>query len=110
MPGPVGTSSLTPSPRSNSPSEPFSSDSDSSDRSATQKLMSSFQEVLTERLNQVDQLQRDAHTKMKKFAAGEIDNVHDVTVALQKANMSVQLATLFRQQILAGYDELKQLQ
>lgn len=105
----MGPGSLTPS--SVSPSlESFSSQDNQSDSSATQELMSSFQNVLTDKLQQVERYQKDAHTKMKQFAAGEIDNVHDVSIALQKANMSVRLATLFREKILSGYNELKQLQ
>lgn len=100
--------SLTPSPLSPA-FESSSNPSDESGVSPTQRLMSSFQDVLTDKLQQVEQFQRGAHTKMKQFAAGEIDNVHDVSIALQKANMSVRLATLFREKILSGYNELKQL-
>lgn len=108
MSGAIGSGSLTPS--SVSTFESLSDQPEDSGNSASQRLMSSFQDVLTDRLQQVETFQRDAHTKMKQFAAGEIDNVHDVSIALQKADMSVRLASLFREKILSGYNELKRLQ
>jgi flagellar hook-basal body complex protein FliE len=109
MSGITGPGSLTPSSVSPNP-ESLADSSGESNSGATQRLMGSFQDVLTDKLRQVEDYQRNAHQKMKQFAAGEIDNVHDVSIALQKANMSVRLATLFRQKILSGYNELKQLQ
>ncbi|MFB6356033.1 MAG: flagellar hook-basal body complex protein FliE [bacterium] len=103
--------SLTPTPRTSS-MESLSNQADISSQeseSDTQKLMSSFQEVLRNKIQQVDQLHRTAQTKMQKFAAGEIDNVHDVSISMQKARMGIKLMNLVRKKILSGFDDLKQL-
>lgn len=78
--------------------------------SSSAELMNSFGRVLASKLNQVDQLQRTAQTKSRQFAAGKIDNVHEVSIATQKANMGLQLAGLVRQKVLQGFQQLQQLQ
>ena len=108
MAGSVDLFSLT--PRSTFTPESPAGDDQSGNTSSTQKLMGSFREVLTDKLEQVDSMHKNAHDKVRQFASGEIENVHDVSIALQKADMALNLATLFREKILTAYDELKQLQ
>lgn len=100
--------SLTPRP-TNLPSGE-DAENPPSDSSATQQLVSDFQKTLSKRIQQVEENQLDAQEKMRQFAAGEIDNVHEVTVAMQKANMSVNLATLVRQKFMDAYERLQNLQ
>jgi len=109
MADPIDMISLTPRPSSGSV-DMSGNQQNESNESSTQRLMKSFHEVLTERINQVDAMHKDAHRKMKQFAAGEIDNVHDVSIAMQKADMAVNLATMFREKILTAFNELQQLQ
>ncbi|MGM0380682.1 MAG: flagellar hook-basal body complex protein FliE [bacterium] len=99
-------SSLTPSPGDLS----TSSIEDSADESASRELADSFADTLSEKLNHVEATQRDAQEKMRLFAAGEIDNIHDVTVAQQKANMAMRVTGLIREKLMQGFDELKRLQ
>ncbi|MFP4687373.1 MAG: flagellar hook-basal body complex protein FliE [bacterium] len=78
--------------------------------SPTAEIANSFADSLAGKLNQVENTQRDAQQKMRLFAAGKIDNVHDVTIAMQKANMAMRTATLVREKILGGFDQLKKMQ
>jgi len=102
----VGSFSITPEMKELSKDSPSA---DSSESSASQELMGSFSKTLTQKLNQVESLQKNAQTKMKQFASGEIDDVHDVSVALQKASMGLNIATAVRQKVLEGIDELQQM-
>lgn len=99
--------SLLSKPSSVSPRE--LSPSDEPESSPSQELFSEFQSVLTHRLSQVEQTQIDAQNKMRDFAAGNIENVHDVTVALQKATMAVNLTTLVRRKFLDAWEQLQTL-
>lgn len=109
MPEAVDLFSLTPRP-TNLPSAEDAENTPSSDSSATRQLVSDFQKTLSNKIRQVEENQLDAQDKMRQFAAGEIENVHEVTVAMQKANMSVNLATLVRQKFMDAYERLQNLQ
>lgn len=78
--------------------------------SATAQLANSFSNTLSDKLNQVENTQRDAQQKMRLFAAGKIDNVHDVTIAMQKATMAMRTATLVREKMIGIFDQLKRMQ
>jgi len=95
-----------------SPNSQMSLLSDSGDpsTSATKELTEDFTSFLGDKLNEVEGKQVDAQEKMRLFAAGEIDNVHDVTVAQQKAQMAIRLVTIVRQKLLEAYDRLSQMQ
>ncbi|MFB6344692.1 MAG: flagellar hook-basal body complex protein FliE [bacterium] len=81
----------------------------SEDSSETAQLMNSFGETLQNKLNQVESMQKNAQTKMQKFAAGEIENVHDVSISLQKAQMGLNTASAVRRKVLQAFDELQQM-
>lgn len=104
----IGSFSLTPGMK-HLASENGSNASGDSDSPATGQLMDSFGETFKDKIGQVESLQQNAQTKMKKFAAGEIDDVHDVSVSLQKANMGLNVATAVRSKVLQGIQELQQM-
>jgi flagellar hook-basal body complex protein FliE len=83
--------------------------SENSDSPSSEKLMDSFGKTFKQKLGQLESLQQDAQIKMQKFAAGEIEDVHDVSVSLQKANMGLNMATAVRQKVLEGIQELQQM-
>ncbi len=85
-------------------------ESEQKTESATAQLASSFSKTLSDKLSQVESTQRDAQQKMRLFAAGKIENVHDVTIAMQKANMAMRTATLVREKMIGIFDQLKRMQ
>lgn len=103
----IGSFSLTPSMKNLASSTGDASED--SDSPATAELMDSFGETFKEKIGQVESLQQQAQTKMKKFAAGEIDDVHDVSVSMQKANMGLNVASAVRSKVLQGIQELQQM-
>lgn len=90
-------------------SEP-GSDESPDETSPSQFLADSFRSTLSEKLEQVEEDHRTAQDKVREFAAGKIDNVHDVTVALQKARMSLGLTTLVRSKFLEAWQQIQNLQ
>jgi flagellar hook-basal body complex protein FliE len=89
---------------------PLASESDDSTSSPSEKLMTSFGQEFEKRIGQVQSMQDNAQKKMRQFAAGKLESVHDVSVAVQKANMGFRLAGLVREKVLSGFEELQQMQ
>ncbi len=52
----------------------------------------------------------DAENEEIKFALGETENTHDLTIALQKASTALQYTVAVRDKVLEAYRELMQLQ
>lgn len=52
----------------------------------------------------------DAENEEIKFALGETDNTHDLTIALQKASTALQYTVAIRDKVLEAYRELMQMQ
>ncbi len=52
----------------------------------------------------------DAENEEIKFALGETENTHDLTIALQKASTALQYTVAIRDKVLEAYKELMQMQ
>ena len=69
-----------------------------------------FGKILTEALNKVNDDQLHADEMDRMLASGEIDNVHDVTIAAQKAQLTLSLAVEIKSQLMEAYKEIMRLQ
>ena len=70
----------------------------------------SFRESIRNFVHDVDGMQKDAGQKVQDFIAGEISDVHDVMIAVEKATTSFQLLMELRNKILDAYQEIKRMQ
>lgn len=52
----------------------------------------------------------DAENEEIKFALGETENTHDLTIALQKASTALQYTVAIRDKVLDAYKELMNMQ
>jgi len=73
-------------------------------------LSVSFTDMLKAGIGQVNSLQLESDDLQAKFAAGETDNIHEVLIAGQKAEVALQLATAVRTKILEAYQEIMRMQ
>ena len=73
-------------------------------------LSVSFADVLKAGLGEVSNLQAEASDLAAKFAAGETDNIHQVLIAGEKADIALQLATAVRSKLLDAYQEIMRMQ
>ncbi len=71
---------------------------------------SSFNEVLKSALDNVNQLQNDSENYTKLLALGQIDNVHDVTIASEKAKIALQMTLTIRNKVVDAYKEIMRMQ
>ena len=70
----------------------------------------SFTDLLRQSLDKVNALQFEADDWATKFATGETDNIHQVMIAGQKADIALQLATAVRTKIMDAYNEIMRMQ
>lgn len=52
----------------------------------------------------------DAEDEEIKFALGQTENTHDLTIALQKASTALQYTVAVRDKLIAAYKEIMQIQ
>jgi flagellar hook-basal body complex protein FliE len=65
---------------------------------------------LTNALRQVNELQQTADVEAEKLATGKADNVQDVVVALEQADLALQLTVQVTQKVVDAYREVSRMQ
>jgi len=76
--------------------------------SKTQQI--SFSDTLKQALDQVNQLEKQSSHMGELLAAGNIDNLHDVLIAGQKASVAVELTVQVRNKVVEAYQEVMRMQ
>ncbi|ACV61601.1 flagellar hook-basal body complex subunit FliE [Desulfofarcimen acetoxidans DSM 771] len=71
---------------------------------------SDFSTFLAEAVNKLNSSQVDADNLSEKFLTGEVDNLHQVTIAMEKAKLSMQLAMQVRNKFVEAYQEISRMQ
>ena len=61
-------------------------------------------------LNTTNSFLSDAEDEKIKWALGETENTHDLTIALEKASTALQYTVAIRDKLLDAYKELIQMQ
>lgn len=69
-----------------------------------------FKAFLTESLNKVNEAQKTADDLNNKLIKGEIEDVHQVMIAGQKASIALQLTTQVRNKVVEAYQEVMRMQ
>jgi flagellar hook-basal body complex protein FliE len=70
----------------------------------------SFAETLSQAVQQVSDLQGQADTLATKVATGDLDNVHQAIIAMEKANLALELTVQVRNKAIEAYQELMRTQ
>jgi len=66
----------------------------------------SFSEVLTESIGEVQRLQTEADNTIRQVVSGEIKDMTDAMVAVEKADVAFQTLMGVRNRIVAAYEEI----
>ncbi|MDR3298453.1 MAG: flagellar hook-basal body complex protein FliE [Candidatus Accumulibacter sp.] len=69
-----------------------------------------FAQVLKNTIEQVNQTQLQAEDMAAKFAAGDGNNLHEVMISLQKANLSFQEMVQVRNRLVTAYHDVMNMQ
>lgn len=69
-----------------------------------------FSSFLNNALDKVNELQLQSNEYKKLLATGTIDNLHDITIAAEKANIALQLTLSIRNKVVEAYQEIMRMQ
>ena len=76
----------------------------------TDQSFSSLLTTAVDNINTTNSYLSDAENEEIKWALGETENTHDLTIALQKASTALQYTVAVRDRLLEAYRELMQMQ
>jgi flagellar hook-basal body complex protein FliE len=89
------------------PIEPISVDAA---QNAAEVSPSSFKDLLKKAVGDLNASQVGAAGAIQSLATGGEDNLHDVIIAMEKANMTLQYAIQIRNKVLEAYQSVIQMQ
>lgn len=72
-------------------------------------LVGSFGQMLRDALKQVNDLQSQADDLAQKLATGEINDVHTVMIASEKATLALELTVQIRNKVIEAYQEIMRM-
>ncbi len=73
-------------------------------------VFESFLNTAINNINTTNSYLSNAENEEIKFALGETENTHDLTIALQKASTALQYTVAVRDKLLEAYKEIMQMQ
>ncbi len=71
---------------------------------------SGFKETLKEFISDVNDMQQEADETANAFLRGEITDLHQVTLAVEKARVSLELLLEIRNKMMESYQEIMRMQ
>lgn len=69
-----------------------------------------FGNLLKDAIDKVDDVQKHADGELTSWVAGENENLHEVMISMNHAQLSFQLMTEVRNRLLETYQELMRMQ
>lgn len=75
-----------------------------------QESSNSFSDALNQALKQVETDLKNSEEMSKLASIGEAKDLHQVMIAMEKANMSLQLAVQVRNKVVEAYQEMMRMQ
>ena len=70
----------------------------------------SFKTLLADAVNQVNHAEQEANAAAVRLASGENVSLHEVTLAMQKADLALQLTMQVRNKLVDAYQEIVRMQ
>ena len=86
------------------------SNSNKIEKKDNQNMFGTMFQTALDNINTTNQYLSDAENAEIAFALGEVDNTHDLTIALQKASTALQYTIAVRDKFLEAYREIMNMQ
>jgi flagellar hook-basal body complex protein FliE len=77
---------------------------------STSETQKSFADTLKDAIGSVNELQKTSDKAMQNLATGRTDNVADVMIAAEKADIALRLMVQVRNKIIDAYQEVMKMQ
>ena len=78
--------------------------------SANTSTDTNFADVLKKSINDLNESQKDAQTAMSDIATGEVKNLHQAAIAIDKAEVNMKLMLEIRNKAISAYKEILRTQ
>ena len=78
--------------------------------SQTQAGEGNFADTLKNAIGEVNKLQKTADVKMQQLASGKSENIHDVMIASEKADIALKLMVQVRNKVINAYNDIMRMQ
>lgn len=88
--------------------QPILGNTGTNDTSTDNKV--SFADFLKDAVNQVNDMQISAQKSNDLLAAGQVDNLHQVMIESEKADIALQYTIQVRNKIMDAYSEIMRMQ
>lgn len=69
-----------------------------------------FSEYLKKALNETSQLENNQYKLENDFIEGKLENIHQLTIATQKAEIAIQTVVEVRNKVMDAYREIMRMQ
>lgn len=83
---------------------------DSNRKTSVAEVSQSFSSFLKDSIDQVNRQQLESKMMSEKLLTGEIEDIHQVTIAGQKALLGLQLTLQVRNKVIEAYQEVMRMQ
>lgn len=70
----------------------------------------SFGDMLTDAIQSVDDSMKSSEAAVQNFVSGQSDNIHEVMISMQQAQLSFQMMVEVRNKLIETYQELSRMQ
>ncbi len=81
-----------------------------SQKVGNQEAALSFGDFFSNALEEVNQLQVNSSEMTKKMVLGEVEDIHQVMIAAEKASLSLNLTVQIRNKLVEAYQEISRMQ
>lgn len=69
-----------------------------------------FVDILNQAVRKVDSMQKEADRLTIDYLTGNVDNIHQVLVVTERANLALQLTVQIRNKVVEAYQEISRMQ
>ena len=74
------------------------------------QINNSFANMLSDAIEGVDNNMKASESSVQNFVTGKTDNLHDVMISMQKAQLSFQMMIEVRNKVIDTYQEISRMQ
>lgn len=69
----------------------------------------SFQDFLADAVKKTEGLEQTSDKEQEQLLVGNVDNIHDVMIAMEKADIALQLTMAVRNKVIDAYTEVMRM-
>ncbi len=81
-----------------------------SDHNPVSPTNQNFNDFITSTINQVNESQVEGDRAIEKLHSGEAQNLHDVMISVEQADISLRMLVQVRNKALQAYEEIMRMQ